>query len=233
MRLKPNKSTMTLLAAAFGLVVLIFGGILWLQQSALAEASETRQARETELEDGKRLAGRAVQARELLERDRAQIVFLEEGVSDAAYVPTLLKQVEDLAVGTNNRVLGVRPQAQTQGATRLEQRRDPDAKEGEAGGDDKPVEKPEPYTRLNIQVNMVGTYQSSQMFIQRLTRFPKIVSVDQIQLRPHRAATGPGGEVGEQGQLDIELKVTAFVMKEARPAPAAGTTNLAAAGGTQ
>ncbi|HEU4752769.1 MAG TPA: type 4a pilus biogenesis protein PilO, partial [Armatimonadota bacterium] len=152
---------------------------------------------------------------------RAQIHFLESGVSDAAYVPTLLKQLEDLASSTHNKVISVRPSMEAAAPSRIQQRRDPDseAKGGDGADKEKETEKkkPEPYTRLSIQVTLVGGFTSTQQFVDRLTRFPKIIAVDQLQLRPHAAQ-----DTDRQGLLDVDLKVTAFVMKEntfaARPA---------------
>jgi len=209
-------------------MVVVFGGLFWLQRSALDQASKTLRAREAELNDGKRIAARQAMADQLLEQDRAQIRFLESGVSNAAYVPTLLKQLEDLGKSTQNKVLGVRPTAVTKAPTRLQQRRDPDAQsDGSGSEDDKKAKAPEePYTRLVIDVNLIGTYQSSQQFVSRLMRFPKIVAVDELQLQPHKAATVKD----PSGQLDVRLKLTAFVMKENTPA-ARVTTASAAIGG--
>jgi len=226
MRLKVSKNTITFLIGALVLMVVVFGGLFWLQRSALDQASRTLKAREAELNDGKRVAARQAMADQLLEQDRQQIRFLESGVSNAAYVPTLLKQLEDLASGTHNKVLGVRPTGVTKAPSRLQQRRDPDA-QGDAAGDDKKEKAPEePYTRLVIEVNLIGTFQSSQQFVSRLMRFPKIVAVDELQLQPHRAA----GPKDPSGQLDVRLKLTAFVMKENTPA-AHVTTASAAIGG--
>jgi len=185
MRLKVSKNTITFLIGALVLMVVVFGGLFWLQRSALDQASKTLRAREAELNDGKRIAARQAMADQLLEQDRAQIRFLESGVSNAAYVPTLLKQLEDLGKSTQNKVLGVRPTAVTKAPTRLQQRRDPDAQsDGSGSEDDKKAKAPEePYTRLVIDVNLIGTYQSSQQFVSRLMRFPKIVAVDELQLQ--------------------------------------------------
>ena len=232
MRLKPTKNTIIILGALLGLVVVAMAGILWLQGSMLDETQQKLAARETELKDGQLVARRREDARTALEADRAQLKFLETAVSDSAYVPTLLKQLEDLATSTKNQVLGVRPQLVAEAPTKLQQRRDPDAqaKEGEPAGDGKEEKKkPEPYTRLIIQVNLVGRFDSTQAFVDRLTRFPKIVAVNELQLRPHRAAGGKPED--SDGLLDVEIRLTAFVMKEGAAALPAVTAS-ADVGGT-
>lgn len=211
MRLKPSKNTITLLGGGLVLMVFAFGGIVWLQQSSLAESGRDLTKKEAALADGQRIAKRQQLAQQSLEQDRKQLQFLESGVSDAAFVPTLLKQLEELAASTHNKVLGVRPQVAVQAPTRLQQRRDPDAA-GKEGEKKEKVEKPDPYTRLNIEVNLIGTFQSSQEFVQRLTRFPKIVSVVDLQLQPHRSTNN--GEQVASNALDVKVNLTAFVMKE-------------------
>ena len=73
-----------------------------------------------------------------------------------------------------------------------------------------PVE--EPYTRLEIEVNLQGKFASAQRFVDQLMRFPKIVAVQQMSIHPK-----PAGEKDEPGLLEIQLKVTAFIMKGEQP----------------
>jgi hypothetical protein len=216
------------------LVILGSGGIVWFQQQKLSETAAILRSREAEMADGHKVARQRDEVRLSLEQDRAELLYLENGVSDAAYVPTLLKQLEELAGTTQNRVLGVRPIADTRGPTRIEQRRDPNAQAKSGSSTDKEAEAPpEPYTRLAIQVSLVGSYQSSQAFVDRLTRFPKIVSVEELQLRPHHTVGLPSPK--EQGLLDVEVKLTAFIMKGAPAAvssDASAVTAQASVGGT-
>jgi Tfp pilus assembly protein PilO len=220
-----------LLGGVLALVIISAGVVLWFQEKALAETVSTLKTRRAEAKDGNKVARQRDEVRAVLEQDRAQLLYLENGVSDAAYVPTLLKQLEELASSTHNKVLGVRPLADTRGPTRIEQRRDPNA-QGKSGSDEEKKEevKPDPYTRLGIQVSLVGTYQSSQGFIDRLTRFPKIVSVDELQLRPHHSAAGESE--AERGVLDVEIKLTAFIMKESAPAASSAPGTITASAGT-
>jgi hypothetical protein len=216
MRLRPTKGTIAILCAALGLVILLSGGIFWGQRGWLAEATDQLADKQSELQDGRAIAKRREEARSKLEADRSLIANLEPGVSSAAFVPTLLKQLEALATQTQNRVVGVRPQIVAQGPSKIEQRRDPDAQaKGEANGSgDKKEKAPveEPYTRLEIEVNLQGKFASAQRFVDQLMRFPKIVAVDQMSIHPK-----PAGEKDEPGLLEIQLKVTAFIMKGEQP----------------
>jgi hypothetical protein len=225
MRLRPTKSTIAVLAALLGLILVASGSFFWLQRGWLAEASTQLQDREAELYDGQRIAKRRDAAAEALQQARTMISTLEPGVNDASYVPTFLKQIEALAINTKNRVIGVRPQVIKQAPTKIEQRRDPDAqgKEGGAGGKEEKEEKPEPYTRLEVEINLIGRYPSSQKFVNELMRFPKIISVDQVQLRPHH------GSETDRSLLEVQLKLTAFIMKQQTPAGEVKAASLASA----
>lgn len=214
MRLRPTKGTIAILGVVFGLIILASGGIFWMQRGWLAEATDLLAQKQAELADGQAIARRRDQARQALEADRALVANLEPGVSSSAYVPTLLKQLEALAKSTQNRVVGVRPSIVQQGPSKIEQRRDPDAqaKGQNADGKKEEEEVPDPYTRLEIEVNLQGKFASAQRFVDRLMTFPKIVAVEQMGMRPK-----PKGENDEPGILEIQLKLTAFIMKDDKP----------------
>jgi Tfp pilus assembly protein PilO len=220
MRLKPTKTSIGLLGGGVVLALLCGGGVFWLQQGALANATTELKNKNTELSEGRQIARRRDAARESLERDREELRFLEVGASDAAYVPTLLEQIESVAKQTGNQVRSIRPVAAEKAPTRLQQRRDPTAAEraGNGTGDEKAKEekKPDPYTKLGIQISLFGTYQSVQLFTDRLQRFPKIIAVDELQLHPYK-----GPEIASDNTvLDAQMKVSAFLMKTADEAGA-------------
>jgi Tfp pilus assembly protein PilO len=229
MRLKSTKSTIAVLGVVVALIVAATAGLFWVQRGWLVEATDQLRDKEMELKDGERIARRRDEARQALEADRSLVANLEPGVSNAAYVPTLLKQLETLATATRNKVVGVRPQVATQAPSKIQQRRDPNAQAksgGEAEGDEKEEkEVEEPYTRLEIEVNLVGRFDTTQRFVDQLMRFPKIVSVDQLTLKPK---TGSGKDA-PPGLLDVQLKLTAFIMKGEVPVLAPPTREIASA----
>jgi Tfp pilus assembly protein PilO len=207
---KPSKKAIAVLAVVV-LGQVGVGVVLFVQQqAALARATGVLDQKKAQLEEGSRLASRLAYTDEELRRDRQRLKNLETGVPNAGYIPTLLRQVENLARTTNNTVKGVRPQLEvTPTPTKIQKRTDPEAEEK---AEKNPATKPkaaEPYNRLRIQLNLTGTYANSQRFIQQLTQFPKIVSVDGVTLRP-RPDEGAGG----QPLLDVEMNLTAFIMKD-------------------
>jgi len=220
MRLKASKRTIGLLCGGVGLVVAAFGAGGYFMNEELSAKMKIVDQKKSEVDSGETIAKRQEQVRLMLEEDRQRIQFLETGVTDTTYVPTMLEQLEDLATSTQNKVQAVRPQLIVEAPTKLEQRRNPEAQEkgGEAkDGQKEEKKKVDPYIRLGIQVSLVGTFQSTQTFIERLKRFPKIVAVEQIQVRPHRSADA---DKTDSTELDVEITLTAFLMKEGAPKPA-------------
>jgi Tfp pilus assembly protein PilO len=209
-RLKPDKRTVALLAAA--LVGLVAGGgaLLYHQQRSLAAVVARLREKESQRDESARLASRLAETELRLKEDQSRLKFLESSLPDMAYVPTLLKQIEHLCRSTKNHVRSVRPEAAPVKPVRPAVRRtDPEAQENS----DKPAEpapKPEPYTRLPIAVSLTGSFRDYQSFLQQLTRFPKIVAVDKVQLRPRLdLATTTGSP-----KLEVDMQLTAFILKQ-------------------
>lgn len=236
MKLKPTRATLGILAGVVVLTGALLGALAWFQNSSLADANKLLQQKEQELADGQAVARRLEDVRARLDEDRSEVEFLEAQVADAAYIPTLLKQLEDLSIRTTNRVVGIRPIVVVQAPTRLQQRRDPEAQakaEGkETSADPKSKEEEEkkkkeaePYTKQGIQITLIGTYATSQLMAQQLTRFPKILSVDEVQIRPHRKGSYERNTASNL--LDVEMKVTAYILKKR---PAGGAAPAAKAG---
>jgi Tfp pilus assembly protein PilO len=233
---KATNRYILLLTAVFAVVVLGGGALLWVQNSGVQSARRLLEEKEETLVDSRRMARRFEQAQAAWLEDQAALQFLETGVSSAAYVPSLLKQLEDLGRDTRNRVLGVRPTVQSTAPRRIDQRRDPEAQakgaESPSATGDEPEAKPEPYTLLQINVRLVGTYDSIQDFVYRLTRFPKIIAVEQLQMQPHVQA-GVTRTGSEANLLNVEMELTAFIMKEAVVPAAPDVQALALSGATQ
>jgi Tfp pilus assembly protein PilO len=214
LRLKPNKRSILALAGVLLLLVAASVGLFLKQQSSLAAVQAEYAAKKKQLDEGNALASRLESTLKLLEEDRAQLKFLEAALPSVAYVPTLLRQVEDLARETNNTVRGVRPRIEVKAPTRKERRSDPEAAaKAESADAQKAEEKkePEPYDKLKIQLTLTGEYKDCLLFIQRLTRFPKIVAVDDLSLRPK---FDKGDSAGPNPKIDVDLNLTAYILQE-------------------
>jgi Tfp pilus assembly protein PilO len=234
MRLKPTKMTIIMLSVVCGVIVLAAGTAAYFQNEQLTVLKTQLTAKEKEVQDGMTISRRKDQALEALKQDREQVHFLEDGVADAAYVPTLLKQLEDLAGETTNKVNSVRPQIIVQAPTKLDQRRDPEAqaKGGDKKTDDKSKKevkpKEDPYTKLAIQVNMIGSYRSVQAFATELQRFKKIMAIERLSMVPYRDPNLRSGDRSDKLAVDMEL--TAFILKQKTPVKTPDPAKVASGG---
>ncbi|MFQ3548373.1 MAG: type 4a pilus biogenesis protein PilO [Armatimonadota bacterium] len=219
--LKPNQKSVT--AMLIFVVILFFACIMIyvLGAGKLKAVESEMQAKEEQVKTAAKTA-------QLLEKSkleyldaRAQIDFLEVSVSDQAYVPTLLKQLEYLGKETNLRVIGVKPQADSEGQTRRSLSSAKEASEGNVDqaskskkkveGSEEEVESKTPYNELKIDVEATGKYMNALDFIYKLTRFPKIIAVNSVQIYPSAS------DIMGSPELNIKVNVTAFVFKDKKP----------------
>lgn len=162
---------------------------------------------------------------------RAQIRCLESSVATQAYIPTLLKQIDAMGKSVNLKVLGVKPTPpdpnaklakKVAGDAAAQSGQAPAPAAAPAPGAAQP-EAPKPYDEVKIDLQLEGSYTSALDFLYRLTSFPKIIAVNNIQMNPGSLTT-----LGQSPKLSIQINVTAFVFKEASKAkkPAAGTAQV-------
>ncbi len=167
--------------------------------------------KQKQVEDSTRIAGRLKQAQAECNKAQMEISFLETSVSTFAYVPTLLGQLEELGKQHSLKVTSVRPRPAPIEAPRPA----PKAEDGGTSGKTAAAEKSEPvkpYDELLIDLELEGTYWNIHDFMFSLTRFPKIVAVNQIEMAPMAAAEKKGSPT-----LLVKLGLTAFVFKESTP----------------
>ncbi len=220
-RLRPDRRTVGLLAALLVGLAAGGGGLLYQQEISLGNTVKQLQEKEKQRDESARIASRLADTEMRYKQDTDRLKFLEASLPSMEYVPTLLKQIEQLCKDTHNEVRSVRPDAAPPKPVRAAVRRtDPEA-QGSEDDKDKPAEKPkpEPYDRLQIQVSLTGGFPEYQDFLQQLTRFPKIVAVDRVSLRPHMDNQHPDGPP----RLDVDMQLTAFILKDAAAMPAAAS----------
>jgi Tfp pilus assembly protein PilO len=214
LKLKPNKRSIIGLGGVMALLILSSVALFAKQQQSLAVINAEYEAKKKQLDEGSALASRLDATLKLLQADRDQLKFLEASLPNVAYVPTLLRQVEDLARSTHNEVRGVRPRIEVKPPPLRERRSDPEAQEkkdeADKQKDEAQAEKkvPEPYDKLKIQLTLTGEYQDLMQFIQRLTTFPKIVAVDDLALHPRV------DEKDSKTKIDVELNLTAYILQD-------------------
>src|SRR5947208_2942889 len=146
-RLKPDRNSAVLLAAV--LVVLVAGGgaLFYQQESSLTAVTQQLKEKEKQRDESARLASRLAETEVRFKEDTDRLRFLESSLPSMAYVPTLLKQIEQVGKDTKNVVRGVRPEIGAKAPVRAAVRRtDPEAQDGGGPKEEKP-KAPEPYDR--------------------------------------------------------------------------------------
>lgn len=228
--LKPTQKGVTMLAIAAGVILVC---CLLACLGALAKVREVDGERAKvakQVEDSQSVAQTQRDSENRYIDTRAQIRFLESSVATQAYVPTLLKQIEHLGKSVNLKVIGVRPKVDASAAVKKKPASDGTSKSSSADSSaTAPAAKPEPpkpYDELSIDLQLEGNYMNALDFLYRLTSFPKIVAVNTVQMNP----TGSIGVIGSP-RLTIDINVTAFVLKENKPAAEKTTTQSARAAG--
>src|SRR5205085_138916 len=141
------------------------GALLYQQESQLGDVVKQLRDKEKQRDDSARIASRLADTELRYRADTDRLKFLESSLPSMAYVPTLLRQIEQLCKDTHNEVRGVRPDAPVAKPVRPAVRRtDPEAQQGsdDAARPDDTPKPPDPYDRLTIQVALTGGYHEYQ-----------------------------------------------------------------------
>ena len=162
-------------------------GASYYQYAALAEQTETVVQLRVDTRPTPQIEAEVEKSAEKLADCAAQLVHLEQGVPQFAYVPTLLYELEKLGNSTGIEVLGVRPLP-------------PPAK----SKDEKP--KKSAYQELDIEVKGRGDYESVMSFVQALQTFPKIVEARMISLTPKNDSNTTG-----KPRLEVEVQLRTYL----------------------
>lgn len=206
--IKPSKKLLACLVGIAFLLILTCG-LVYKNRAARLHQLEL-QVREKE----EKLANSAKIARQLASVEakyfdaEAKLGILEQGVSTKAYVPTLLRQIEDLGKKVGLRVVGVRPRPQIAATTSA-----PSTAESDKKKEQKP-KKPEPYEKLDIDIELDGKYWNVVRFLEEITYFPKIITVNGIQITPETQPMKTS-----QPDLTVRLSTTAFILKDSDRMP--------------
>lgn len=203
MQIRPSKKALMWLVSLAMILLLSGGAIYHNRAKKLNEISAQIELKEKELNSSERIARRlnAVETRYL--DAQATLGALEQGVSSKTYVPTLLRQVEELAKKSNLKVVGVRPKpVELKAAARpaSEESKDKNAE---------PKNKREPYDRLDLDLEVTGKYWDMVRFIEQITCFPKIVTVNDVQMAPDGSPPDTGSP-----DLKAKLSTTAFILRD-------------------
>ena len=153
-------------------------------------------------------------------QDRLSV--LEPALPDSAYMPTFLRQIERLAIGTNNSIVAIKPKAKTstgkatttkindetgevkpETAEEKKQAKNAEGKSGkDAGGKI-------PYDYSSIELKVEGTYSTILSFLAELQKFPKMIAANELSFSPKVQ----GQETPRSPELTATMDLTAVITK--------------------
>lgn len=195
MKKTPN---VKLIGAASILLIAMGLALCGYQYSNLTQVSERAAALQKEVDDQSGLAKAAEETGAKVKLATERLAHLELSVSQAAYIPTMLTELERTGRLAGMEVLGVRPKPAPTMSPK-------DAKEKK--------EKRKPYLELDIEIKGRGPFRSVLNFLAALQEFPRIVEVKNLSLAPK---TQTGAAMGKP-DIDMVLLVRTFIFPPASP----------------
>lgn len=193
--------------ACCAVLVLVVCGFIYGNRAGKLNVLRTEQSRKQEqLDNSHKIADRLPVARQEFTDAQAKLGFLEQGVSSKVYVPTFLRQIEDLGRKNHLKVIGIRPKPAEAKPLPVSaaQGVDKDGKKVKP----KPA-PPEPYDKLDLDIEVKGKYWDVVRLMFDITSFPKIVAVNDIQVSPIGI---PCRSVSPS--LSVKFNATAFILKQ-------------------
>jgi Tfp pilus assembly protein PilO len=199
--IKPSRNALIGLICAIVFVLAACGFTYYNRASRLHDLQAQIQDKKQKLVDSRKIVEQLSRTEQNYLDAQAKLGTLEQGVSTKAYVPTLLRQLEELGKNVNLKVAGVRPMVAS--AT-------PAPANDKSG---KAKKKVDPYDKLDLDIQVKGKYWDVVRFVYEITSFPKIIEVKDMQISPvagdNNALTSP--------LLAVRLSTTAFILKEPLP----------------
>ncbi len=156
-----------------GVSLLIGGALTYWQFDKSGSLEQKVSSIETELGDTKGLSEKLETTRLAAETANKELTHLESGVSSAAYIPTLLQELQRTGESCGLKITGVRPLP-------------PPAPTKKPNSDEKTPDKPKrnDYEPLDVEVKSAGSFNSLMQFFKKLEAFPKVVSLRNVSINP-------------------------------------------------
>lgn len=197
-KFRPNKQSCLVMGAITVLILGASAGMYVWQSGERVEMERQIAAKEKEAATGQKTADQLERVQQEATVIESKLRYLETSVAGSLYIPTLLKQVDNLAKSMNLKVQSIRHNRE---AT-------PNAAPPEASKEDRAKFKPLPYDYEHIDMEVNGDYWTIARFLHRLTTFPKILAVESIGFNPM------GANLGASPTLTVKLTLTGFVFKD-------------------
>lgn len=220
--IKPSAKAIVTLAVILGLVIAAGGVLCAMQLKGLAELTDELETKKARIVDEKQISRQLSDALAALEGAKRNLEHLEEGVSEPDYVPTLLIQLDALAKSCGLTVEGVSVEENApKTAPPPPKKGEKDAPEGSERGVASEQTGAEgsslPYDEQTLSVEVNGGFERIVDFVQKLTAFRKIVSVDKMKVSPTRTRLAGGDPA-----LGVTITLKTYVWRKSDQAKKVG-----------
>lgn len=187
-------------------VLLLSVGSLYLPFTYMQNAQQQMEQRQQQLQQARQAPQQLRQLQEQLTQAERELRFLEAGVSQSAYIPTMLKQIEQLAQQHQLKIVAIRPQQNNQNSSTTQTQQGATNQQANS----QQAQPRKAYEEQIIEINLQGKFWSLMSFLRQLDEFPKILAVQtlntQAKLKPEQENTNP--------DLDIRITVKAFIFPQ-------------------
>lgn len=213
---KQNRAAIIALLAAVGCILITIGAVIYHAKSKQLrglkrDLSQVQQKVEEVHTKVKRLPVLETEYEELSH----QVAVLEPSLPTEAYIPTFLSQLQTLAGETDNRLTLIKPKPRRNLPVAQ-------APEQDVVADDATTAKPaalqpepeqpvSPYDEIGIEVAFEGSYWTALEFLQELKRFPKMIAVNNLSMKP---ACSRSAVQGSNPLLEVTFQLIAVIPKE-------------------
>ena len=197
---RPSKRSALIMGAMAGSILALTVGLYFWQTGEVARIEKEVTAKMDEVHHGERTAKQLEEVRAAASVVDGKLRYLEQNVSQGAYIPTMLQQMEKqaakfgLTVNNSHHTIEVPPPPPV--LSREEQ------KEG------KKPPPPPPYNKARIDMDITGTYKNVGHFIHSLTRFEKIIAVNSV-MEQSKMEQANGSPI-----LAVRIMMTGYVFPE-------------------
>jgi Tfp pilus assembly protein PilO len=207
-RKRLDKRTLGVLGIVLGVEAVVCAGLVMSVHNKKAAMEQTLAGKETALNNVRTVSAGLPGLQAQYEKMQAQVKYLEKGLPQPEYIPTLLGDIEKTAIGCGVHIQEFRP------------------KVAAAGPGAAPATVTNGFVEQQFDMTVTGSYGQIQKFLQNLTRFRKILALNSIKLQPMA-----GGKVKQSPSLTGALSLTAFVLPPLpTDAPAAPGKSVAVLG---
>jgi Tfp pilus assembly protein PilO len=179
--------------------LLASGGLGYWQWKNAEAAGARAKAMRNELKESSSLPRRVEESREKLAESNDLLTHLETGVSTAAYVPTMLQELQATGQQCGLEIIGVRPVPKP--APKVKKSAEGEKPAAEA------AEQKKAYEELDVEVKVKGSFSTLMTFLQKLADFPKIVGVRRIGVDPK---VEPDGTTLNSIESTVVIRVYVF-----------------------